>query len=233
MRYSVEVERLDERRGEIDLPVGEEPTELLLGFASPVRGLLLVGAERPQLPVAAKMSSTASTPRLRISSSSRSRTQTKKPSRSIAARSGSSPKPPRSRARRNAPSSPASQKPATQRRPLRPVCVDEPADRLGAADRNDGHALGRETPARRTASVSRATLSLAPSTSTTARTCSTAPVCRALPPGATRRLTNAPLFLAPTSDRRSSRPAPSARSRARCATPSVPSRPGRPPARRS
>lgn len=47
-RHPAEVERLDERRGESDLPVVEEAVELFLGRPCSMRGLLLVRAERRQ-----------------------------------------------------------------------------------------------------------------------------------------------------------------------------------------
>ena len=50
-RHAVEIERIDERRCESDLPVIEEATELLLGAPCSMRGLLLVRAERNQLPM--------------------------------------------------------------------------------------------------------------------------------------------------------------------------------------
>ena len=50
-RHPIEVERIDERRCELNLPVSEEATELFLGAPCSMRGLLLVRAERNQLPM--------------------------------------------------------------------------------------------------------------------------------------------------------------------------------------
>jgi hypothetical protein len=50
-RHAVEVERIHERCRELNLPVIEEATELFFGAPCPMRGLLLVRAERSQLPV--------------------------------------------------------------------------------------------------------------------------------------------------------------------------------------
>ena len=50
-RYPAEVERLHERRRESDLPVRQEAAQLFLGRPGPMRGLLLVGPKRSQLPM--------------------------------------------------------------------------------------------------------------------------------------------------------------------------------------
>jgi hypothetical protein len=50
-RHAVEVERIDERCCELNFPVIEEATELFLGAPCSMRGLLLVCAERNQLPM--------------------------------------------------------------------------------------------------------------------------------------------------------------------------------------
>jgi hypothetical protein len=53
-RYLAEIERLHERRGESNLPVRQEATQLLLGSSGPMRRLFLVGTKRSQLPVRAQ-----------------------------------------------------------------------------------------------------------------------------------------------------------------------------------
>jgi hypothetical protein len=50
-RHPAEIERLDERRREADLPVRQEAAQLVLDRPVPVRGLLLVGAKRSKLAV--------------------------------------------------------------------------------------------------------------------------------------------------------------------------------------
>jgi hypothetical protein len=50
-RHATEIERLDQRPGELDLPVREEAAELLLRRPASMRQLLLVGTKRAQVPV--------------------------------------------------------------------------------------------------------------------------------------------------------------------------------------
>src|SRR5947208_4498572 len=50
-RHARQIERLDERRREGDLPVREKASQLFLHGAAAMRRLLLVGAERSQQPV--------------------------------------------------------------------------------------------------------------------------------------------------------------------------------------
>ena len=64
-------------------------------------------------------------------------------------------------------------------RPLWAVALEEPAHRLRAADASTATPSDDRSQTRGAASVSRATLSLTPSTSTTARTCTISGVCRA------------------------------------------------------
>src|SRR4051812_18428428 len=55
-RHAAEIERLDQRSGELDLPIRQEAAELLLGRSCTMRELLLVRAKRSQDPVCAENS---------------------------------------------------------------------------------------------------------------------------------------------------------------------------------
>ena len=119
----------------------------------------------------------ASVPSERINSSSRSRTQTKKPSDSISEIERSVPRPARSNARQKRSASASSHRPAnvvTAGVERKASWTKSPTDAAPPIDTTDVPSACRSRP-RRIANVSRAALSLSPSTKITAFTPATIP----------------------------------------------------------
>src|SRR5262249_37082494 len=142
------IERLDQRLREPDLPVREEAPKLRLGRPCPMRGLLLVGAERTQPPVRGedilhgRGTEGADELVLEIPLADVEAEPFQLGTAEVASEAG---------ALESAPKRPFLSLVAEARQPdigsARAVAIEEPADRLRAPDRHDRDTLGCEVPA--------------------------------------------------------------------------------------
>jgi hypothetical protein len=147
-RCTAEIERLHKRRCESNFPVGEEAAELLLSRPCSMRGLLLVGAKRSQLPMRGEdllhHTGTEATDQLvlQIRLAHIEAEPLHVGAAEVATEAGALESEPQ-----RALLSRVAETGQPDIRATRTVQIQEPADCLRAPNRHDGNTLGRENPA--------------------------------------------------------------------------------------